>query len=139
MSNFLIFSSLSPKELEFYEIRLKIALKKAKLTSKGCLLASTCSKKAYPKMSICSKDLGSKKLVTLSSFIMYLNDRLSNNKSNYDISHLCGHKNCIFFDHLSFEPHSINISRVQCHRLKGSNRKCHGHSENGEDFAACIL
>ena len=46
--------------------------------------------------------------------------------SIYDTaSHLCGHRRCINPDHLVFETHDINVSRMSCHR-------------NHDDASTCI-
>lgn len=47
------------------------------------------------------------------------------------VSHLCHHKLCVKFEHLSYETAHINQSRKRCLRSK----TCHGHG----DSAQCIL
>ena len=53
----------------------------------------------------------------------------------YDISHCCHHSRCVNPDHLSHEPHDINIDRERCREV-GS---CCGHQTDGEVLKACIF
>ena len=140
MSRFDFLLTLTKKEIKFYKTVVR-RLRSTCSVSRGCLLVSSWTR-GYPKISIYSDRLKSRKLITVSSFICFVNDKL-NSKSGYDISHLCGHKNCILFEHLSFEPHSINLGRVSCHRSRGMHRRCSGHQEcrNEEHivYPNCIL
>lgn len=51
--------------------------------------------------------------------------------SGHEVSHLCHVKECINIDHLSYEPHNINVARNLC---RSSNR-CSGHGP----YKRCIL
>lgn len=44
--------------------------------------------------------------------------RFSPNGDHLDISHLCHNPKCINPQHLILEPHSINIDRIFCRRIK---------------------
>ena len=46
----------------------------------------------------------------------------------YDISHCCHNSQCVNPDHLSHEPHSINMDRERF-----------GHSNDGEHLKSCII
>lgn len=48
-----------------------------------------------------------------------------------EVSHLCHTPACIAINHLSLEPHRINIIRKNCHRLK----TCIGHGE----YPSCLF
>jgi len=52
-----------------------------------------------------------------------------------DISHVCHSRLCINADHLSHEPHDVNMDREGCQRLG----RCTGHKLDGKQFAPCIL
>jgi len=41
-----------------------------------------------------------------------------------DVSHICHHPACCNFDHLSYEPHVINMDRLTC---QGLNTCTHNH------------
>ena len=51
----------------------------------------------------------------------------------FDVSHICHNSLCINFDHLSYEPHSINMNRQICKVTHPS--RCLGHGVN----KACLL
>lgn len=54
----------------------------------------------------------------------------------YDISHCCHHSSCINPDHLSHEPHTINMDRERCRKAK----TCSGHiGINGEALKQCLF
>ena len=61
--------------------------------------------------------------------LMVFNETLD--VDSLDISHLCHNRLCMLKDHLSAEPHSVNMSRVAC-----VNRQlCEGH----RPYPPCIL
>ena len=49
----------------------------------------------------------------------------------HDVSHLCHNSLCVNFDHLSLEPHNINVGRCRCKR----HHLCLGHGP----YRACLL
>ena len=53
----------------------------------------------------------------------------------HDISHCCHHSLCVNPNHLSHEPHEINMARERCRR-SGS---CFGHESDGKPLKPCIF
>ena len=52
-----------------------------------------------------------------------------------DISHCCHESSCVNPNHLSHEPHDINIERERCRKAGG----CFGHSYNGTQLKPCMF
>lgn len=52
-------------------------------------------------------------------------------KGPWDVSHLCHNSLCVNIDHLSYEPHIVNMQRNICKREK----HCCGHPE----FSECVI
>ena len=63
-----------------------------------------------------------------------------------ELSHLCGRERCVNIDHLTIDPHDINIERKKCHGTglkKGEAKpsKCQGHTKQSDVYPrkTCIL
>ena len=61
-------------------------------------------------------------------FFLNLNNPTSRSRpmselKKLEISHICHRKNCVNIEHLSQEPHAINMARKTCKQ----NKKCIGH------------
>ena len=53
----------------------------------------------------------------------------------YDISHCCHHGSCVNPNHLSHEPHDINMAREMCRNAES----CFGHESGGKALKPCIF
>lgn len=62
-----------------------------------------------------------------------LGARNFNLNPKFDVSHICHKSLCINFDHLSYEPHNINMNRQTCKVTHPP--RCLGHGKN----KACLI
>lgn len=91
----------------------------------------------YGKMKVYVPELGtiggpwSQKTVTVHRLAYMLNIPAFNiQPADHEVSHICHQPRCCKFEHLSFEPHAINVQRNTC-KAEG---KCSGHGQ----YKSCI-
>ena len=53
----------------------------------------------------------------------------------FDISHCCHQSLCVNPNHLSHEPHDINMDRERCRKAG----KCYGHYTDGNGLKPCLF
>ena len=63
--------------------------------------------------------------------IYFLHNQSFRPMPTIDVSHLCGTRNCVRWDHLSAEPRKINEARKKCHSAKS----CTHHT----GYADCVI
>jgi len=97
-----------------------------------CLIwQKSISSNGYPQLKVTIKTWGSRPVpVHRLHYMLHHKQHIAYDEEN-EISHLCHNPLCIEINHLSLEPHSINLERKEC-KITGSCRK---HN----NFPDCVI
>ena len=85
----------------------------------------------YPRLSFRHPEKKNVSSVTVGSMVTMVELKTVSLPKGFDSSHICHNKPCILRQHISFEPHRVNLQRQIC----VSEGRCLGHGS----YADCLV
>ena len=139
--------SVASRVKEFYTKGSKNQRVRSNRFSTRCDIASATTKARYPLMYVKTIRLSNNKTrkIQLPIFHVVYFLSLSNPsppRKGFEFSHRCHKTKCVKLDHLSLEPHSINLHRKTCKKLRFCSQDHNimdPDTNNKEEFPNCIF